>query len=51
MIRVLIVDDDASTLASISRTFRLAATSRSSATTPLGRSRCCKQERFDIVFS
>jgi DNA-binding NtrC family response regulator len=51
MTRVLIVDDDPSTLASISRTFRLAgyeAVVCDSASSAVARIR---QERFDIVFS
>jgi len=51
MIRVLIVDDDASTLASISRTFRLAGHEPvvcDNAARAIG---LLQQERFDIVFS
>jgi two-component system nitrogen regulation response regulator NtrX len=51
MTRVLIVDDDASTLASISRTFRLAgheAVVCDNATRAIA---LLQQERFDLVFS
>jgi two-component system, NtrC family, nitrogen regulation response regulator NtrX len=51
MTRVLVVDDDSATLASLSRTFRLAgfeATTCESAARALA---VLQQERFDVVFS
>ena len=51
MIRVLIVDDDASTLASISRTFRLAGHEPVVCDNAARAIALLQQERFDIVFS
>ncbi|HEV2985568.1 MAG TPA: sigma-54 dependent transcriptional regulator [Vicinamibacterales bacterium] len=51
MTRVLIVDDDASTLASISRTFRLAGHEAVVCDTAARAIALLQQERFDIVFS
>jgi two-component system, NtrC family, nitrogen regulation response regulator NtrX len=51
MIRVLIVDDDASTLASISRTFRLAGHEPVVCDNAVRAIALLQQERFDIVFS
>ena len=51
MIRVLIVDDDASTLASISRTFRLAGHEPIVCDNAARAIALLQQERFDIVFS
>jgi DNA-binding NtrC family response regulator len=51
MIRVLIVDDDASTLASISRTFRLAGHEPVVCDNAARAIVLLQQERFDIVFS
>ena len=51
MIRVLIVDDDTSTLASISRTFRLAGHEPVVCDNAARAIALLQQERFDIVFS
>src|SRR5215510_12591071 len=51
MIRVLIVDDDASTLASISRTFRLAGHDAVVCDHAARAIALLQQEHFDIVFS
>ena len=51
MTRVLIVDDDASTLASISRTFRLAGHEPVVCDNAARAIALLQQERFDIVFS
>src|SRR5262245_6486897 len=51
MIRVLIVDDDASTLASISRTFRLAGHEPVVCDNAARAIALLQQERFGIVFS
>jgi two-component system, NtrC family, nitrogen regulation response regulator NtrX len=51
MTRVLIVDDDASTLASISRTFRLAGHEPVVCDNVARAIALLQQERFDIVFS
>src|SRR5260221_9997551 len=51
MTRVLIVDDDASTLASIARTFRLAGHEAVVCDNAARAIALVQQERFDIVFS